>query len=172
MNIQAKMHELVLMAYMRAQEVLQANGYHDMITIAMMPSGDVQVASLGPMLKLAEKAYAEGNKNLYNLLKNAMWDSLKEGLRAFNAQGVIVISEVWIANTKTSNLDGVRPAREYDNRREALTVTWEYKTSEGKANGAKIRFFRRENNKAILEEEQDLANCDQMIGAAMDLLPD
>ena len=169
MDTQSRMHEMILSCYVRCQEILVKCGFHEMVAVVLMPEGEVCPVPMTPMLKIAEKAWADGDKDSYHHLKRRMWNSLRDGLKMFHAEGVIIVSEVWVGKGTASKKE-IKAARECEDRREAIIVRWEYKIPGGTASGSRLRYFRRENGKPVLEEE--LADAEEMLGESLNLLPE
>lgn len=143
---------------------LKRNGDHPMIGLAYSDKGR-EVIPLDEVVQLTDILYRIGLHGRAMSAKEAMSKAIKKHLKETGAFGLIVVSEMWITEIPKDNVQiafGDEPGRSkvigpiarFDkNRKEALSVTWEFKLDDGKRfEGIRSWVFHR---KGIGEIEMD-----------------
>jgi len=128
-----------------AMSVLQADKRHTFMALTFSDKGN-GIVDLDDFMRTSEKLYREEHDLKGHDVKDQMAETLKGVLKATDAYGVIVISEVWYAEVKpemTVPPDKLQMPRYMPNRIEGLNITWEFKTDAGAEFGMRLLPFTR-----------------------------
>ena len=108
--------------------------------------------------------------------KDMVFGVLRQFLKEVNAKAMVLITEVWFRkadmNSILEEVDGGKKVSECDDRREALTIHWEYNLEEYKEGIMNFPFDNNDGSVAIQYDECSDSECDgeNFKGRSMHLL--
>jgi hypothetical protein len=158
----AQVEETLEKFSMIAESIMESCGSHDPISIFFTESGP-RIVSSAPIMEDFEKAIVAGNIDAGYALKGQMADSLKKVAEESEAFGVITTVEAWAAAADQKDIQvigGDQPgqggvfgplARFDKNRKEVLTMAYEFKMDDGsRCEGMIVRPMTRVGEKVSL----------------------
>ena len=108
--------------------------------------------------------------------KDMVFGVLRQFLNEVDAKAMVLITEVWFRkadmNSILEEVDGGKKVSECDDRREALTIHWEYNLEEHKEGVMNFPFENNDGSVSILYDECLDSECDgkNFKGRSMHLL--
>lgn len=145
----------------RGRSLMIETGNHPPIMLLFTDKPDKEggatIVHLGPIIEMAEEAFARGDSDTGYKVKQAMAYAMHAAVEEVKPFGLITIMDAYISKPKGDSLLGLdQQPRSDPNRIEAMTMYWEFKM----ANGSKLSMsqafpYKRVGRKVTFDEKRE-----------------